>query len=409
MSNKQRSEAAIAELVNAPRPGIKLSLAHLEPFFEAIGNPHHSLPPTVHVAGTNGKGSTIAYLRAIYETQGLRVHSYTSPHLITFHERINLAGTNISDEHLLRLIDTIKPAQALHPVTFFEATTAIAFMAFHDVPADVLLLEVGLGGRLDTTNIIPQKHASVITPIGMDHTEFLGDSLEKIAIEKARIMQKNVPVLSAQQAPEAEDALRAHAQKVGALWHDWTADKVVATQAALMGGHQQQNAALAAAVATALSAAIPVSGHSIKKGVANAHWPARMQQLKNGPLVDAWGARGSVVLDGAHNAAAAERLAQHIQKPATIICGIMNRKDVVAYLQPLKSVAAAFIAIDIPGMENDCMPAEALAEHARTIGIEVVRTSTLEGAAEQLDDCATDTLIICGSLYLAGEVLKNHG
>jgi dihydrofolate synthase/folylpolyglutamate synthase len=408
MTPPVRSEAAISQLVNAPKPGIKLSLEHLHAFFAALGNPHVGLPPTIHVAGTNGKGSTIAFLRAIYEAAGLRVHTYTSPHLVSFHERICLAGTPIDDAMLLALIARVQSVMATHPVTFFEATTAVAFLAFQQVKADVLLLEVGMGGRLDTTNIIPEKIASLITPIAMDHAEFIGDTISKIAAEKAGIMAANTPVFSAHQHPDAAQILQQRAQQLGALWQGQVRAPYRG-KLGLAGAHQQYNAALAAWVARSLREQLPISENAIERGLAQARWPARAQRLIRGPLVALWGNKGEVILDGAHNEAAAQALAAHIAAPATLICGVMRRKDVDAYLRAIKPIAAYFIAVPIPGMESECMPASALAARAKSLGISNVLEGTLTQLSDLLPKCATQRLVVCGSLYLAGEILKNHG
>jgi len=422
------SEVLLASLLGASRAGIKLTHERVQALLAALGNPHHALPPTIHIAGTNGKGSTTAYLRAMYEAQGLRVHGYTSPHLVRFHERIVLAGEEISENYLCALLARLQPLFAAHDVTYFEAITVLALVAFHEVPADVVLLEVGLGGRLDVTNVIPQKIAAVITPIAMDHMEFLGNSLAYIAAEKAAIMLPKTPAIIAPQAPEAENKIREMAEKmqVPALFYgaDWsvTSDKknmhvtlaestISLPLPSLAGEHQIANAALAVVTALTCKTVLSIAATSLT-ALAHAKWPARLQQLHNGPLCDAWQGKGEVLLDGGHNAHAAQAIAAYLRHkaPTGIILGMMARKDARAFLSALAPYADWLIAVPVESGEGECMQPAELVGIARELGIEAaIEAESLEDAAKLLPNCHPATLLITGSLYLAGEILKKHG
>ncbi len=398
--------AALLQALNNPSlPGIDLSLERMEQLLGALGNPQKKLPPTIHVAGTNGKGSTIAYLRSIYETAGYRVHAYTSPHLVRFNERILLAGHEISDEVLLEYLERIAQASNNIEVTFFEATTALALLTFAEHPADILLLEVGLGGRLDATNLAENIVASVLTPIAIDHSEFLGDTLAHIAQEKAGIMRADVPCVIAPQQPDAMTVLRARAQALGVTLHHAHAFELGAPS--LHGQHQRANASLAASVVGLLQPQFSVNDDALRQGVAQARWPARLQTLTHGPLVVAWGERGPVVLDGGHNAHAATAMAAWLaegHQPAVMICGLMRRKDATAFLAPLQSVVSRFAFIPIPDAPDSYDPAE-LAAHIPG----AIACASVQEAASVLADVGKATLLVGGSLYLAGEILKNHG
>lgn len=417
--------AHLNALNNPALPSIDLSLERMRALLNALGNPEQKLPPVIHLAGTNGKGSTLAFLRAIYEAEGYRVHAYTSPHLVSFNERIVLAGSPIDDAALLALLKQVAGAAANIPVTFFEATTALAFIAFANQAADVVLLETGLGGRLDATNVVAQPLATVITPIDYDHMEFLGETITKIAAEKAGIIKRGVPCFVGAQQYEAQVVFENVAQKRDAalILHgrDWQyaadgAHIVVShaghqwhlPQPALVGAHQCHNAALASVVATSL-AALPVTDAAITSGITHARWPARLQKLNHGPLVKAWGERGEVVLDGGHNPSAAHALAAWLEAnptPTTLLCGMMKRKDPRRFLLPLAPHISRMIAVSIA--ENDCYSPEELAEIGRACGIaQVEACHHLEEAAMHWDD-ANGRLLIVGSLFLAGQVLKNH-
>lgn len=420
------SDAYIAHWANQRAKGIKLSHERLNGLLEALGNPHHRLPPTIHIAGTNGKGSTLAYLRAMYEAQGYRVHAFTSPHLVRFHERIVLANHDISETYLCELFERLEPTMKAHDITFFEAITALAFVAFSEVSADVLLLEVGMGGRLDSTNVIPHKLASVITPIGYDHKEFLGDTLAQIAHEKAGIMQQGVPAIIALQHDEAAHALLRHATSINANtithgdgWHfNASAHEFVLhthghtlhlPPPSLAGAHQYENAALAATAALALHKKLPITDAAIAHGVSHAKWPARLQRLTHGPLVEAWVNKGAVILDGGHNPHAAHAIAAYAQSfgKITLVCGMMARKDVQEFLNILAPHVSRLFAV--PLGDEGASPDD-IAACATQGGIHKTEAlNSIHALTEALKHCDASALFICGSLYLAGEILKNHG
>jgi dihydrofolate synthase/folylpolyglutamate synthase len=407
---------------------IDLSLSRIETLLAALGNPQHQLPPVIHLAGTNGKGSTLAFLRAIYTAAGYRVHAYTSPHLVRFNERIMVAGCDISDDQLLPLLEAVAPLIKKNPATFFEATTAVALLAFARSPADILLLETGLGGRLDATNVVPSPLATVITPIDFDHMDFLGDTIEKIAAEKAGIIKANVPCFTGAQRPQAAAVLASVAAQKSAplLAHSeyWTYDAhphalhVSAGDQSyrlplpgLLGAHQHHNAALASVVAMGCAQRLPIAMDAIATGIRTANWPARLQHLRRGPIVACWG--DAVYLDGGHNASAAQTLAHWLAAlphPVTLVCGMMARKDAEAFLTPLAPHVAQFIAVPVVG-EGDAHPPEHLAAIARKLGI--ARVSACHDVRELpillSQQKIASPLLIAGSLFLAGELLKNHG
>lgn len=418
--------AVALQALNHPSlPGIDLSLVRMRQLLAALGNPERKLAPVIHIAGTNGKGSTQAFLRAIYEASGYRVHTYTSPHLVSFNERIVIAGHEISDDYLLQLLARVGEAAKTIPVTFFEATTAAAFLAFAEHAADVVLLETGLGGRLDATNLVPNPIATIITPIDYDHMEFLGNTLADIATEKAGIMKRGAMCFSAAQPPEAREVLKraARTQDVRVMLHarDWdyevmpTHMKVMAGAHAwsmplpmLMGAHQQHNAALASVVAQSLTS-LPITDTALETAMQRATWPARLQKLTHGPLVEAWGARGPVMLDGGHNPHAARAIADWIgtqSAPVTLVCGMMRRKDAEGFLKPLAQKIAHFVAVPI--MQNDAFNPEDLLAVAQSLGVN--RRAQAPSLAQVPEHFAADDgcLLIAGSLFLAGEVLKNH-
>ncbi|MDX2094558.1 MAG: folylpolyglutamate synthase/dihydrofolate synthase family protein [Alphaproteobacteria bacterium] len=418
--------AQLAALNHPLLAAIDLSLARVQALLAALGHPERRLPPVIHIAGTNGKGSTLAFLRAMYAAAGYRVHTYTSPHLVRFNERIVLSGSEISDAYLLELLQRVHAAAETIPVTFFEATTAAAFLAFSEHAADVLLLETGLGGRLDATNVVAHPLATILTPVEDDHREFLGDTLAEIAAEKAGILKRGAPCFVGAQRPEAREVIKraARALDVRLVLHDrdWRyelrdgafIDVLCDRRAwtlplpALPGAHQHHNAALASVVAQSLPS-LPVGAEAMARGVAGARWPARLQQLQHGPLVAAWGARGPVMLDGGHNRHAAQALsawAATQRDPITLLWGMMQRKDARGFLEPIAAQLRQVITLPIAG--NDSFSSEALAEIARTIGIDAVAAAGSPAEAPQYFLPGQGCLLIAGSLFLAGEVLKNH-
>lgn len=418
---------ALLEALNHPSlPGIDLTLTRMEQMLAALEHPERMLPPVIHFAGTNGKGSTLAFLRAMYEAQGYKVHAYTSPHLVRFNERIVIAGGEIRDDYLFSLLKQVHALAQEIPVTFFEATTALAFLVFAETPADVLLLETGLGGRLDATNMVERPLATVITPIDYDHKEFLGDSLAQIAAEKAGIIKLGVPCFVGSQKPEAREVIKRVAREKQALLtlcgRDWSYDpqhdggvKVLCgaahwhlPQPALVGAHQFHNAALASVVARNLPA-LPVQDSAVMQGVTSVRWPARLQRLTKGALAEAWGVRGDVYLDGGHNPSAALALKEWIRqhgKPVVLVWGMMARKDAAEFMAILAPELHEVIAVSM-GVEG--YDADALARIATHAGVpRVQKAHNIVEVVARLDCGEEATLLIAGSLFLAADVLKNH-
>jgi dihydrofolate synthase/folylpolyglutamate synthase len=420
------SSDAILERMKALHPKIiDLTLDRVHRLLAALGHPERSLPPAIHVAGTNGKGSTQAMIRAGLESSGARVHAYTSPHLARFHERIRLAGVLIGEAHLTALLDECMAANGDAPITFFEITTCAAFLAFSRVPADWLLLEVGLGGRLDATNVVDHPRLTVITPVSHDHQQYLGDTLPLIAGEKAGILKRRVPSVVGPQAPEALAAIEARADRVGAPllvrgqhWH-CRADRgrmLFEDETGLLdlplpnlaGPHQIDNAGAALMALRHLG----FGEAACEAAVTRADWPARMQRLRRGPLVDL--APGvELWLDGGHNPAGGEALAATLagmpRRPTHLICGMLNTKDVAGYLRPLAAEAASLTAIAIPG-EANTLPAATTAQAARGVGLAADEAASVaEALAAIAVRAPAARVLICGSLYLAGWVLRENG
>lgn len=410
---------------------IDLSLDRVERLLGELGNPHERLPPVVHIAGTNGKGSTTAFLKAMLEAAGKRVHVYTSPHLVRFNERIALAGPNgaqpIDEAALTALLARVEAVNAGQPITFFEITTAAAFLAFAEAPADFLLLEVGLGGRLDTTNVVAKPALTVITPISMDHADKLGDTVEKIAAEKAGIMKRGAACVVARQTPEVDEVLDAEARKRGARIIRWgehfdafaqrgrfvfqREDRLLDLPApALIGPHQIVNAGTAVAAALELG----IHEQAIAAGITNARWPGRMQLLGRGALTHKVRTGCEVWLDGGHNPAAGEVLARTLAdleerspRPLALIVGMMGQKDAVGFLQPFVGLARQVVTVPVPGAHLPPQPPEALAGVARSVGLNAVAAGNITTALKIAADTTDGPLriLICGSLYLAGHVL----
>jgi dihydrofolate synthase/folylpolyglutamate synthase len=431
--------AAVTERLSALHPNrIDLSLDRMHRLLEQLGHPELKVPPVIHVAGTNGKGSTVAYLRAMLEAAGLSVHAYTSPFLVRINECFRLGRTGggvlVGDDELVAALEHCERINAGAPLTFFEAKTAAAFGLFAQNPADVLLLEVGLGGRLDSTNVIEAPLASVIASIGMDHTEFLGDSLTAIAGEKAAIIKPNVPVISAEQPREAMAVIEREARRVraplfaaGEGWHVgvergrlvYQDDRGLMDLAApkLFGRHQFDNAGLAVATLRAIGT-LRIPSAAFEAGIVNAEWPARMQRLTCGPLLE-WGPAGSEIwLDGGHNAdggrvvaAALGDLEERVSRPLVVIAGMMGNKDASAFLANFAGLTRHIMAVSIPG-EANAMPPERLADAARSLGMRVEISAGVEAALRTLAGLAYEIpprILITGSLYLAGHVLALNG
>ncbi|MFC0811542.1 bifunctional folylpolyglutamate synthase/dihydrofolate synthase, partial [Paracoccus panacisoli] len=380
------TDAILARLTALHPKVIDLSLDRLTALLADLGNPQDAIPPVIHIAGTNGKGSTQAYLRAGLEAAGLRVHAYTSPHLAYFNERIRLAGDLIGDAALAAVLAEVEAVNAGRPITFFEITTAAAVLAFARTPADVTLLEVGLGGRLDATNVVRAPRLTVITPVSIDHTQYLGETLAEIAGEKAGILKRGVPCVVARQQDEALAVIEARAARLGCplavAGQHWTAaregDALVYQDErglldlplpALPGPFQIDNAGTAIAALRELGYGQAEAAAAMTR----VEWPARMQRLTRGPLVEAAQAGGCELwLDGGHNpaggAAVAATLAAMPPRPTHLICGMLNTKDVAGYMAPLAGVAESLTAVAIPG-EANTLPAQTTAAAARTAGL----------------------------------------
>ncbi len=418
------SDLVLERLTRLHPKVIDLTLDRVWRLLDLVGNPERRLPPVVHVAGTNGKGSVLAALRAMLEAQGLRVHVYTSPHLVRFHERIRLCGQLIDEADLVALLEECEAANGPDPITFFEVTTVAALLAFARMPADVLLLEVGLGGRLDATNVIDRPAVTVITPVSIDHTQYLGETLEAIALEKAGILKADVPAVVAPQDPRARAVIEERASAVGAplflAGRDWQfsaqdgallLDGSRYPMPSLPGRHQLENAATALKVAEVLGEAVPglrLAERAKKEGLGRTSWPARLQRLGEGRLLEQLPRDWELWLDGGHNAAAGRALADQLdlwhERPVHLIYGLLNTKAVGDFLAPLVSRAASLQAIAIPGELNSLSAAEAAAAAAGA-----VPRDNLEAALAALPkDGGPARVLVCGSLYLAGRVLAMH-
>ena len=418
------SDALLDRLMGLHPKLIDLSLDRMVRVLDALGNPHENLPPVVHVAGTNGKGSLIAYMRSALIAAGYRVHVYTSPHLVRFHERIQLAGQVISEPDLAALLDACEIANGGDPITFFEITTAAAFLAFSRTPGDILLMETGLGGRLDATNVIDRPLLTAITPVALDHQHFLGDTLTEIAGEKAGIIKHRVPLVIGPQEPEGLAVLKAKAADLDAPTVIWGRDFHASDDAGgwdyrdgatnwrlpspnLVGSHQIANAATAIACLRRLTG-FDVSQDVVSKGLMTVEWPARLQRLTSGLLVDVAGDDVELWLDGGHNPSAGEILADACRswtdRPIDLIVGMMNTKDPVGFAQPLAPYVRRAICLPIPG-EKNTLPAEDAAQVLTGVDIEVSVGSDIEQAVASLAADGPSRILICGSLYLAGRVL----
>jgi dihydrofolate synthase / folylpolyglutamate synthase len=421
----EASDRVLARLTALHPKVIDLSLGRIERLLAALAHPERRLPPVIHVAGTNGKGSVVAMIRAGLEAGGARVHVYTSPHLARFHERIRVAGALIDEGALARLLERCEDANAAAPITFFEITTAAALLAFAEAPADAVLLEVGLGGRLDATNVVETPRLTAITPIALDHQQYLGDTLAAIAAEKAGILKPGAPCVVGPQAGAALDVIEARAAEVGAplLIHgrDWTVweehgrmvyqDEGGLTDLpppALIGAHQVANAGIAVAALRALGAADAACAAALRE----VEWPARLQRLRRGPLVEA--ARGAEIwLDGGHNPAAGAALAEAVgrlsPRPLHLVVGMLRTKDAAGFLRPLARIAADATAVAIPG-EAATLSAEETLAAARAAGMRAEAAPDVGAAVAAIAARAPlARILICGSLYLAGRVLRDNG
>lgn len=416
----------ISERLRARHPQrIDLSLDRMRALCAALGDPQHRLPPVIHVAGTNGKGSTVALIRAIAEAAGLSVHAYTSPHLVRFNERIRLAGRLIEDEALSAVLDRIETAASDcgGEATVFESTTAAAFLAMAETPADLAIIEVGLGGVLDATNVIERPLLSVITPVDYDHAEFLGTDLAMIASEKAGVLKAGAPAVIGRQREDAMKAIerratdvRARLTVLGVDFDAWaergglafqTADLFMDLPApALAGAHQIDNAAVA--VAAALELDLPEA--AIAEGLKDVRWPARLQRITAGPYGEAArGVEAELWLDGGHNPHAGRALAAFLAdrqarapRPLALICGMLANKDQGGFFEALKDTGATVFTV---GFDGAAAEPGALAAVARGHGLGATPAGSVSDALDMALRFGAGRVVICGSLYLAGEVL----
>jgi dihydrofolate synthase/folylpolyglutamate synthase len=428
-----RSDAILKRLLTLHPKVIDLSLERVERLLDRLGNPQDRLPPVVHVAGTNGKGSVLAYMRTAFEAAGLAVHAYTSPHLVRFHERIRIgtkgAGALIPEPELIAVLEECEAANGGDPITFFEITTAAAFVAFERHRADAVLLETGLGGRLDATNVIDRPDLTVITAIDLDHQQFLGETITAIADEKAGILKRAVPCVVARQNSAAMKAIERRAAHLrcrlligGEDWHSFEQHGrlVYQDEAGLLdlplprlpGRFQIENAGIAIAALRTQTIA-PIGEAHIERALTRVEWPARMMRLTADVYMRALPPEAELWLDGGHNPAAGTALSQsmadledRVPRPLVLVLGMINSKDAAGFLQPFVGLAHKVLTVTVPGEEN-AVPAEALAATARKLGLDAQAAPSLEAAlgACSLDRDAAPRVLICGSLYLAGHVL----
>ena len=438
MSGYPRSDAILARLLSLHPKKIDLALDRILRLLAKLGNPQNRLPPVIHVAGTNGKGSACAFCRAMLEAQGLKVHTHISPHLVRFHERIRIAGELISEDELCATLEEVEQVNAGAPITFFEITAAAMFLAFSRHPADALVLEVGLGGKYDATNVIGGPAVTIIQPVGLDHQEFLGTDIGAIAAEKAGIIKPGVPVVIGPQDEIAREVILRQADRLSApalmFGQDFQARQEHGRMVyedemglldlplpKLIGRHQIENAGVAIA---ALRHARQDWGRdeAIEKGLRSVDWPARLQRLSHGPLVADAPDDAEIWLDGGHNphgAAAVSRaiadLEEKMDRPLYLICGMLRTKDAVGFLSAFRGLARHVVTVAIPGEAASLGPG-ALYDAARAAGLDAAPAEDLEDAMLQLAAWARahgreapPRILICGSLYLAGQVLRENG
>ncbi len=420
------SDAVLERLTRLHPKLIDLGLDRIERLLAALGNPERRLPPVVHVAGTNGKGSAIAFLKAICEAAGLTAHVYVSPHLIRFAERIALCGRPIGEAPLEDALAACETANGGAPITFFEITTAAAFLAFSRVPADIALIETGLGGRFDATNVLARPALTVITPISRDHVHFLGETIPEIAFEKAGILKPGVPAVIGKQLPEASATIAARAGEIGAPLRrhgaEWECDgrsyrdaegELRIPPPGLAGAHQLDNAGIAVAAARALGWPA-LDEQAIRAGIAAASWPGRLQRLQGGALSARLGPGWELWVDGGHNPAAAEALARvaasWADRKLHLVMGHLAVRPAADFLAPLAPRIASFRGVPVPGAYA-CHDAEALAEAARGMGLAASASGDVAHALDAIAAAAPAParVLVCGSLYLAGSVLAEEG
>ncbi|MDH3241213.1 MAG: bifunctional folylpolyglutamate synthase/dihydrofolate synthase [Alphaproteobacteria bacterium] len=429
------SDAVLARLAGLHPRRIDLSLGRVRRLLKALGHPERDLAPVIHIAGTNGKGSVVAYLKAMAEAANLKPNVYTSPHLVHFTERIRPAGRRIGDAALARLLEECEAANGDNPITFFEITTAAAFLAFARAKADLTVLETGLGGRLDATNVIARPRVTVITPVSLDHQQFLGTRLAQIAGEKAGILKRRVPAVIGPQHAIAARVIADRAGELDAPLIRWGREFSVRPDAdglgyrdadgildlphpSLPGGHQAANAATAVAALKAFGNP-RITPAAMAKGLAQATWPARLQRLSGGPLTRDLIARGFAVwLDGGHNPSAGRALARALAGglddafgdtgPLYLVVGMVAAKDPIGFLTPIARLLPpprGLWAVAVPGEHTSFLP-EVLAADGRRLGIPARPAASLETALAEIARQPPGRVLITGSLYLAGAVLK---
>ncbi|HDR27980.1 bifunctional folylpolyglutamate synthase/dihydrofolate synthase [Rhodovulum sp.] len=418
------SDALLARMMALHPKIIDLTLDRVWRLLAALDHPERRLAPVIHVAGTNGKGSTLAMIRAGLTGAGHRVQAYTSPHLARFHERIRLSDGLIPEAALTAVLDECERANGGQPITYFEITTCAAFLAFARDPTDFCLLEVGLGGRLDATNVIERPALTVIAPVDLDHQQYLGETLPEIAAEKAGILKRGVPCVVGPQQESALAVIEAQAARLsapllahGQHWHVREERGRLVYQDGrglldlppprLIGAHQVQNAGMAIAALRALGQ----DETACEAALTQADWPARLQRLRNGPLVDAAG-RAELWLDGGHNPAAGAALAEALTRlpprPLHLICGMLDTKDVAGFMRPLAALADSLTAVSIPG-EAATLPAETTAAAATRAGLPATTALDVAEAVARIAAARPNArILICGSLYLAGRVLTDN-
>jgi dihydrofolate synthase / folylpolyglutamate synthase len=432
------SDVILQRLLRLHPKKIDLKLDRIERLLAALGHPETKLPPVVHVAGTNGKGSICAFTRAMLEAAGLRVHVYSSPHLVRFHERIRLAGSLIGEDELAALLAECEEVNAGQPITFFEITTAAAFLAFSRHRADALALEVGLGGLYDATNVIAKPRIAIIAPVGLDHTEFLGPTLSGIAAEKAGIIKPGVPVVVAPQDDAAREVILRQADRLSAPASVFGQDFFVSQEHGRMvyqdedglldlplprlaGRHQMENAAVAIAGLRRVGGAWAREA-AIERGLATVEWPARLQRLTHGPLIEFAPEGAELWLDGGHNPHGAAVVARAMAdfeerspKPLFLISGMLNTKDAIGFFAAFKGLARHVVTVEIDG-DSASLGAGALYDRVRAAGLDAAPAEDLEDALMQIDARvhafpgeAPPRILICGSLHLAGVVLRENG
>ncbi len=415
-----RFDALVARLHALHPRLIDLSLDRLQRLLAQLGNPERRLPPVVHVAGTNGKGSTCAFLRAVAEAEGLRAHVFTSPHLVVFNERIRIAGRLVDDATLGDALEEIERSNAGGAVTVFEVITAAALLLFSRTPADLCVLEVGLGGRLDATNVVPPPAACAVTSISMDHRDFLGDTLEAIAAEKAGILKPDAPAITGEQPPAVlavlQDAADRQGTSLSARGRDWSIERVgrglrYADPAgaldlplpALPGAHQHDNAGIA--IAALRAAGFAPTAAQARRGIAGAQWPARLQRL-HGTLARLLPEDWELWLDGGHNEGAGVALGEHLagwrDRPLHLVVGMKQTKDPAAFLRPLLPYAASVWAVAEPG-QHLALPVEAIVAASNGVARPAASVAT---ALRAVPRAGAARVLVCGSLYLAGEAMK---